>query len=165
MHILRCPGVHAAESVVLVPQWIYQQLGMEESPEALLKFVKVREWGVVKLLPHDVAFLEIESPKQELERCLIDYQVLSKGDEIVLLVGEKGPMRFTVSETNPQDDAIYIVDTDLKVEFLPPLGYEKKMEEERSVLPFVEVRDAGGRRTIRMKKRGLFFGFSAPESK
>ena len=151
----------ASDSIVLVPQWMYQQLCMDHVPEVHLKFVKLKSGSFVKLLPHNVEFLDIESPKQELEKCLIDYQVLSKGDEIVLYFEEKGVMRFTVSEIQPADDAIYIVDTDLEVDFLPPLGYEEKMRQERSVMPFVEVWGDGEAKPIRMKQRGLFFDFGA----
>lgn len=149
----------AAESIVLVPQWIYQQLCMEHVPEVNLKNVKVSSGSFLRLLPHNTEFLEIESPKQELEKCLIDYQVLSKGDEIVLYFEEQGPMRFTVSEVQPADDAIYIVDTDLEVEFLPPIGYEEKMQQERSVIPFVDTFGNENPKPIKMKKPGLFFNF------
>lgn len=149
----------AADSIVLVPQWIYQQLCLEHVSEAVLKFARVKNGDFLKLLPHNTEFLDIESPKQELEKCLIDYQVLSRGDEIVLHFEEKGVMRFTVSEIQPDGDAIYIVDTDLKVDFLPPIGYEEKMKQEMSVLPFVEVVESGGEKLIRMKQTGLFFNF------
>lgn len=155
----------SAESVVLVPQWMFQQLSLEHTSEAVLSFTKVKSGDFVRLLPHNTEFLDIESPKQELEKCLIDYQVLTKGDEIVLHFEEKGPMRFTVSETQPQGGPVYIVDTDLKVDFLPPLGYEQKVEDEKSVLPFVEVKSIGDVKTVAMKQRGLFFDFGALKDK
>lgn len=151
----------AVESIVLVPQWMYQQLCMEHVPEVSLKNVKISNGHFLRLLPHNTEFLEIESPKHELEKCLIDYQVLSKGDEIVLCFEEKGPMRFTVSEINPAGDAIYIVDTDLEVDFLPPIGYEEKIRQERSVMPFVEVYGGEEPKRIKMKQIGLFFDFEA----
>jgi hypothetical protein len=69
-------------------------------------------------------------------------------------------MRFTVGEILPDEDAIYIVDTDLSVEFLPPIGYEEKVEREKSVLPHLKVHKSKYEHPpIEMKEPGLFFCF------
>jgi ubiquitin fusion degradation protein 1 len=148
------------ESVVIVPEWMYQQLNMDLTLQVTIKFKSLSKGTFSKLLPHSVDFLDVESPKTELEKSLRDYQVLTQGDEILCSFEEYGDMRFTVGEILPDEDAIYIVDTDLSVEFLPPIGYEEKVEREKSVLPHLKVHKSKYEHPpIEMKEPGLFFCF------
>ncbi|KCZ76633.1 hypothetical protein H311_02363 [Anncaliia algerae PRA109] len=150
------------ESVVLVPNWIHEQLNLDSTTEVIIKHRRVVNGNFARLLPHSVDFLDLEAPKFELEKCLREYQVLSPNDEIVLYFDEKGPLRFTVKEIKPPAKAIYIVDVDLKVDFLPPLGYEEKLNAEKSVLPFLEVIEGEEEfKEIRMKELGVFYDFNS----
>lgn len=74
---------------------------------------------------------------------------------------EYGPMRFIVNKKDPDEDAIYIVDVDLILEFLPPIGYEEKLEKKKSVKRYVEYEssDLEDVRIIKMKKRGVCFDY------
>lgn len=145
------------EGEVFVPLWMYQQLSMESTNEVILRYKVFPVGKFIKLIPHSVDFLEIENPKLELEQCLRNYQVLSEGDEILCNFDEFGSMRFTVTHIEPSNDAIYIVDTDLAVDFLEPIGFKDKMESEKSVVKYLEITDTGhGIKTIRMTKLGLY---------
>lgn len=146
---------------IVVPEWLYQQLEMDQCGLVTVTYKQLMPGRSIKLLPHTTDFLEIESPKRELEKCLVNYQVLTCGDEIVCSFDEYGVMRFTVNQIEPDDDAIYIVDTDLIVEFLPPIGYEEKLENEKSVMRFVEFDDVEDDdiKCVRMKERGICFDF------
>lgn len=145
------------EGEVTVPSWMYQQLSMGDVDEVVLKYMTFPLGRFVKLIPHATDFLEIEDPKVELESCLRNYQVLSEGDEILCQFDDAGPIRFTVAHIEPSSDAIYIVDTDLAVDFLEPIGFKEKVERERTVTRYLEVVDAPHDiKPIRMKKLGLY---------
>ncbi|RVD92709.1 ubiquitin fusion degradation 1 [Tubulinosema ratisbonensis] len=149
------------ESLVLVPNWLHDQLNLENTTEVIVKYRRVVNGSFARLLPHSVDFLELEAPKFELEKCLREYQVLSPNDEILLYFDEKGPLRFTVKEVHPPAKAVYIVDVDLKVDFLPPIGYEEKIQAEKSVLPFLEVKETNEEfKEISMKELGVFYDFN-----
>ncbi|KAF9765070.1 Ubiquitin fusion degradation protein 1 like protein [Nosema granulosis] len=149
----------AEETTVIVPNWIYEQLALDMVEEVEIKFKTIPIGSFVKLLPHSTDFLEIENPKVELEQCLRNYQVLTLGDEIQINFEEFSPMRFSVVEIEPShEDAIYIVDTDLSVDFCEPLGYKEKVESERTVNKYVEIAEEGIEfRAIKMKLLGLSF--------
>ncbi|ORD99518.1 hypothetical protein A0H76_717 [Hepatospora eriocheir] len=47
---------------------------------------------------------------------------------------------FTVTEVSPDVcDSIYTVDRDLNVEFEEPIGYQQKVESERTVTKYLEM--------------------------
>lgn len=146
---------------IVLPEWLYQQLDMEMCGLITVTYKQLRHGRSIKLLPHSVDFLDVEHPKQELEKCLVNYQVLTRGDEIVCHFNEYGVMRFTVSQIDPDDDAIYIVDIDLIVEFLPPIGYQEKLENEKTVTKYVKFTDIENEseKCIEMEERGVCFDF------
>ena len=86
---------------------------------------------------------------------------MSYGDEILLYFEEIGKCRFTITKFYPERvDSIYIVDTDLKVDFDEPLGFKEKVEAEKTVMKYVVVRDEASQvKTLNMKKPGLFFAW------
>lgn len=149
------------EDEVIVPSWMFEQLCLDTADKVLLKQVEIERGEGVKLLPHSVEFLEIENHKKELENTLTNYHVLSYGDEILLYFEEIGRCRFTVTKIYPEHlDVIYIVDTDLKVDFDEPLGYKEKIESEKTVMKYVVTGNGDlPIRTLNMKKPGLFFGW------
>lgn len=155
-----CLEFTAEENTVVVPDWMYQQLDMH-GVNITVKYVNLPMGEFVRLLPHNVEFLNIENPKLELEKHLRDYQVLTKGDEIICNFDEIGHVRFTISDIAPDGNGIYIVDTDLSVEFLPPLGYEEKLERERTVLKYVEIPKDGDNKLkkVRFNAIGVCFNF------
>ncbi|TBT99737.1 ubiquitin fusion-degradation protein [Hamiltosporidium magnivora] len=151
---------------ITVPEWMYQQLCMDETLQVVIKYKFISVGTFVKLLPHSVNFLEIESPKIELEKCLRNYQVLTQGDEILCDFEEFGDIRFTVTSVGPAGDAIYIIDTDLSVDFQPPIGYAEKLENERTVMKYVEIVESeNGIKYVKMKKLGLCLDFGEIETK
>ncbi|KHN69704.1 ubiquitin fusion-degradation protein [Ordospora colligata] len=145
------------EGEVLVPSWMYQQLSMEDSGQVVLRHKVFPVGRFAKLLPHSTDFLEVENPKIELESCLRHYQVLSEGDEILCLFDEIGPIRFTVACIKPTSSGIYIVDTDLAVDFLEPIGFKDKIEREKSVKKYIEIMGTDHKvKPIRMTRLGLY---------
>lgn len=125
---------------VHIPDWMYEQLCLDQQSEVLLKCVKVNPGIGIKLLPHSVDFLKIENPKKALEDSLKNYHVLSYGDEIKMDFEEIGPCRFTVTNVSPKNtDSIYIVDTDLNVEFDEPLNYKEYLSDLKTVIRHIRL--------------------------
>ncbi|EPR79719.1 Ubiquitin fusion degradation protein 1 [Spraguea lophii 42_110] len=145
---------------VILPSWLYHQLNITDLTVLTVKYKIFCKGTFVRFLPHSTSFLEIESPKSELENSLRNYQVLTIGDEIYCNFEEHEPIRFTVTEMDRGLSSIYIVDTDLSVDFLPPLGYEEKVEREKSAKRFIEriKKDGEEYDVVKMKENGLYFG-------
>ncbi len=142
---------------IYIPSWMYEQLSLEDSRKVTLKYMKAKKGEGIILRPHSTDFLEVENPREELEKGLFDYHVLTVGDEILLNFEDFGNMRFTVINVFPEDvDTIYLVDTDLNVDFKEPIGYYKKIEDEKTVLKYVETEKKGDYKIIKMKKIGFF---------
>ncbi|KAI5169616.1 ubiquitin fusion degradation protein 1 [Pancytospora epiphaga] len=143
---------------VHVPEWMYEQISLSDSPEVTLSYIVLERGEGIRLLPHSVDFLEVENPKSELEKGLRDYHVVSYGDEILLNFEEVGNIRFTIAEIFPENcESIYLVDTDLKVDFEEPLGYRQKLEDEKTVLKYVEIGDEDREtKSLRIKRVGMF---------
>ena len=119
---------------IIMPKWVYDQLDLYDHEYIDLECVKKEKGTFTKLLPHSSDFLEVQNPKEMLENCLVNYQVLTVGDELVLDFRDYGILRFTVHELESEEgkaNSVYIVDVDLSVDFLPPIGYERKLEKEK----------------------------------
>ncbi|EQB60258.1 ubiquitin fusion degradation protein 1 [Vairimorpha apis BRL 01] len=148
----------AEEETVVVPEWMYNQLEMENNKCVVLSFEQLDMGRYVKLLPHTPRFLDIDNPKMELENVLVNYPILSLNDNISCMFDEYGEISFTVVEIEPNvKQGIYIVDTDLSVDFCEPLGYKEKIENERTVNKYLEVSEVDGIKIVRMKEMGLSF--------
>lgn len=150
------------EDQIIIPSWIFEQLSLDTTNNVIIRYKEIEEGEGIKLLPHSVDFLEIENPKKELEKTLTNYHVLSYGDEILLDFEDIGRCRFTITKIFPEYlDSIYIVDTDLNVDFDEPLGYKEKMENEKTVMKYVEIGNENGKvKTLEMKKIGLLFDWN-----
>lgn len=144
------------DNEILLPEWLYQQLNMDECDQVTIRYKRLLNGKKIELIPHSVDFLDIDNPKKELENCLVNYQVLTQGD-MILCNFKTGLMRFTINKIIPNFDAIYIVDTDLIVEFAPPIGYDEKIEREKSVKRYVETVQEDKCKIIKMKERGVCF--------
>ncbi|KAI4291291.1 ubiquitin fusion degradation protein 1 [Pancytospora philotis] len=143
---------------VQMPAWMYDQLEMQDSETAALAYIKVERAEGINLQPHSVDFLDVENPRAELEKGLLDYHVLSYGDDILLNFEDVGRIRFTVTQIFPEHlDSLYTVDTDLNVDFDEPIGYREKLEDEKTVKKYLEIGNENREiKSLRMKRVGLF---------
>ncbi|KAG5457789.1 MAG: ubiquitin fusion degradation protein UFD1-domain-containing protein, partial [Olpidium bornovanus] len=86
----------------------------------------------VKIQPQSVDFLDITDPKAvyaspdlRLENAFRNFSTLTRGDVIEFIYNNK-IYRILVLEIKPSAaDSISIVETDLEVDFAPPVGYEE----------------------------------------
>jgi ubiquitin fusion degradation protein 1 len=80
----------------------------------------------IKLQPQDSSFLEISDPKAVLENAFRNFSCLTKGD-IFTFAYNDNVYSIAVLETKPAhaSNAICTIETDLSVDFAPPVGYEE----------------------------------------
>lgn len=80
----------------------------------------------IKLQPQDPSFLDISDPKAVLENAFRNFACLTKGD-IFTFAYNDNQYAIEVLETKPAhaSNAICTLETDLSVDFAPPVGYEE----------------------------------------
>lgn len=82
----------------------------------------------ITIQPQSVDFLDIDDPKFALEQSLGTFSALTLDDIIAIKYNNK-VYELRVIDAEPSNEGISIIETDLQVEFVPPLGYK---EPERS---------------------------------
>lgn len=80
----------------------------------------------IKLQPQNTNFLEISDPKAVLETAFRGFSCLSLGDIFTFLYNDE-TYEIAVLEVKPagEKNAISVQETDLEVDFAPPVGYQE----------------------------------------
>jgi len=122
---------------VYLPAWMIQNLYLNEAHDEvevqlLESVVDTAERIVVQ--PHDSIFLTLDDHKAVLERALGDFGALTAGTSISVH-HEGEDYSLSVVALDPPHQFVSMVDTDVAVEFLPPLDY---VEEKPSDWPEAE---------------------------
>ncbi|GAA5875584.1 hypothetical protein JCM16303_000674 [Sporobolomyces ruberrimus] len=112
----------ADEGCVNLPQWMMDQLRLSEGDPIRIVGGRYPKGKMVKLQPQSVDFLEISDPKAALEKAIGNYSCLSAGD-IIEIAYQSLTFRLLIMEITPPGPAISVLDTDLEVDFAPPVGY------------------------------------------
>ena len=99
-----------------------QTLLLEEGSIVQVKNTTLPLGSFVKIQPQSVDFLNITDPKAVLENAFRNFSTLTKGDIISIKYNSK-IYDFLVMEVRPNDHGISIIETDLEVDFAPPVGY------------------------------------------
>ncbi|KAJ2782811.1 ubiquitin fusion degradation protein [Coemansia interrupta] len=112
----------AEEGRVYLPQWMMETLGL--SPGSVIEVINVAllRGSMVKLQPQSTDFLDISDHRAVLENALRKFSALTVGDIIAFEYNGR-EYKVAVIETQPSPTAINIVETDLSVDFAPPVGY------------------------------------------
>ncbi|KAJ1719850.1 ubiquitin fusion degradation protein, partial [Coemansia erecta] len=112
----------AEEGRVYLPQWMMETLGL--SPGSVIEVINVAllRGAMVKLQPQSTDFLDISDHRAVLENALRKFSALTVGDIIAFEYNGR-EYKVAVIETQPSPTAINIVETDLTVDFAPPVGY------------------------------------------
>eukprot|EP01071_Lankesteria_metandrocarpae_P007008 Lankesteria_metandrocarpae@DN4552_c0_g1_i1.p3 len=80
----------------------------------------------VKLQPVTTDFLDVANPKAVLENALRHFATLTVGDNIVIQYNNKN-FEIEIIEAEP-NNAISVIETDVKVDFVEPKDYAAKQE-------------------------------------
>ncbi|KAI7817927.1 ubiquitin fusion degradation protein UFD1 [Gamsiella multidivaricata] len=114
----------AEEGRVYLPHWMMKTLTLSEGDLVTVKSVGLPLGSFVKIQPQSVDFLDISDPKAVLENALRNFSTLTVGDNIEISYNEK-IYGILVMEIKPPGVGISIVETDLEVDFAPPVGYQE----------------------------------------
>ncbi|KAF5373870.1 hypothetical protein D9758_000614 [Tetrapyrgos nigripes] len=121
----------AEEGVVHLPYWMMKTLRLQEGDPIRITGATLPKGKLVKLQAQSVHFLEISDHKAVLEQALRNFTVLTQGD-IIEICYNSIVFGLLIMETTPGGGGINILDTDLEVDFAPPVGY---VEPEKPKLP------------------------------
>lgn len=112
---------------VYLPQWMMEALKLQPGDMVKATNVALLKGALVKLQPQSVDFLNISDHRAVLENALRKFSALTVGDIIAIDYNNK-EYKLEVLETQPSPSAINIVETDLSVDFAPPVGYVEPQE-------------------------------------
>ncbi|KAI4520144.1 UFD1-domain-containing protein [Schizophyllum commune Loenen D] len=121
----------AEEGVVHLPYWMMKTLRLNEGDPIRITGTELPKGKFVKLQAQTVHFLEISDPKAVLEQALRNFTALTQGD-IIEISYNSIVFGLLVMEAVPGGEGISVLDTDLEVDFAPPVGY---VEPERPKAP------------------------------
>ncbi|CAG8464054.1 3626_t:CDS:2 [Paraglomus occultum] len=121
----------AEEGRAYLPHWMMQTLLLEPGDLLEIKNADLQLGSYVKIQPQTPDFLDISDPKAVLENALRNFSTLTKGDVIQISYNEKiyeimvleVRSKPDLYQEHPPSDGVSIVETDLEVDFAPPLGY------------------------------------------
>jgi ubiquitin fusion degradation protein 1 len=103
-----------------------QTLYLEPGDLVQIKSTDLPSGQFVKLQAQSTSFLDISDPKAVLENAFRNFACLSKGDVFTFAYNDQ-VYEMAVLETKPENsqNAISVLETDLEVDFAPPVGYEE----------------------------------------
>jgi ubiquitin fusion degradation protein 1 len=113
----------AKEGFVYMPQWMMQNLLLEEGGLVKLRLAQLPPGTFMKLQPHLKGFLNISNPKAMMERQLRGFTCLTVGGTIVLPYDKK-KYHIDDLEAKPMD-AICVIEIYCEVDFALPLRLQR----------------------------------------
>lgn len=115
----------AEEGRVYLPYWMMQRLQLEPGDLIQIKSTDLPSGRFVKLQPQSMQFITaISDPKAVLENVLRNFSALTRDDVFQFLYNDE-VFEIAILEVKPENphSAISCVETDLEVDFAPPLDY------------------------------------------
>ncbi|KAF2860931.1 UFD1-domain-containing protein [Piedraia hortae CBS 480.64] len=117
----------AEEGRCYLPFWLMQTCRLEPGDLVQIKSTDLPLGSFIKLQPQDKNFLDISDPKAVLETAFGNFSCLTVGDVFTFFYNET-TYEIAVLEVKPDlssSHAISVQETDLEVDFAPPIGYEE----------------------------------------
>ncbi|KAK8169796.1 ubiquitin fusion degradation protein [Phyllosticta citrichinensis] len=116
----------AEEGKIYLPYWLMQTLSLEPGDLLQVKSTDLPLGTFIKLEPQSPAFLDISDPKAVLEQAFRNFSCLTVGDVFTFAYNDQ-VYSIRVLEVKPDTSkhAICTLETDLSVDFAPPVGYEE----------------------------------------
>jgi ubiquitin fusion degradation protein 1 len=116
----------AEEGKIYLPYWLMQTLLLEPGDLLQVKSTDIPLGAFIKLQPQDSSFLEISDPKAVLENAFRNFSCLTTGDVFTFAYNDN-TYSVAVLETRPDhpSKAVCTIETDLSVDFAPPVGYKE----------------------------------------
>lgn len=116
----------AEEGRCYLPFWLMQTLLLEPGDLLQTKSTDLPPGQFIKLQPQNTNFLEISDPKAVLETAFRNFSCLTVGDVFTFSYNDD-VYEIAVLEVKPDRErhAISVQETDLEVDFAPPVGYQE----------------------------------------
>ncbi|KAK0265034.1 ubiquitin fusion degradation protein [Friedmanniomyces endolithicus] len=116
----------AEEGRCYLPWWLMQTLLLEPGDLLQTKSTDLPPGQFIKLQPQNTNFLEISDPKAVLETAFRNFACLTVGDIFTFSYNDT-TYEIAVLELKPEGEkhAISVQETDLEVDFAPPIGYQE----------------------------------------
>ncbi|KAK9476712.1 ubiquitin fusion degradation protein UFD1-domain-containing protein [Lipomyces japonicus] len=122
----------AEEGRVYLPQWMMERLALQPGSLVVITSTSLPSGQFVKIEPQSPDFLDISDPKAVLENALRGFSTLTI-DDIFQIKYNNHVYAIKVLEIKPTiKPGISVVETDLEVDFAPPVGY---VEPSRIITP------------------------------
>lgn len=120
----------APEGIVYLPPWMLKTLKVRSGELVNMRNVALPLGTFIKIQPQSVDFLDITDPRAVLEHSLRNFATLTKGDIFAINYNNR-IHELLVMETKPDDGSggICVLETDLQVDFAPPVGYVEPTRE------------------------------------
>ena len=124
----------AEEGRCYLPYWLMVRLSLEPGDLLQCKSTDLRPGQFIKLQPQSTNFLEISDPRGCPGNCLSgSFSCLTLGDVFTFSYNDE-VFEIAVLEVKPDTEAhaISVQETDLEVDFAPPVGYEEEMAKKKA---------------------------------
>jgi len=117
-----------------IPYWMMQLLLLEEGKLVNVKSATLPKGTFVKVQPHTSDFLDIANPRAVMENRFRNFSALTQGDVIKLEYNNKN-YYLSIIEVRPSQpyNAISIIETDVEVDFAPPLDQPQETQPQKKV--------------------------------
>ena len=109
---------------VFLPDWMFENLYLQPGDGASLDLITTDLPKATRLTlqPHDSAFLTLSDHKARLEACLAEFSTVTTRSVIAVTIGGER-FEITVRGGEPEGPCLSLVDTDVTIDFEPPLDY------------------------------------------
>ncbi|KAL8806891.1 MAG: hypothetical protein Q9182_001020 [Xanthomendoza sp. 2 TL-2023] len=117
----------AEEGKIYLPYWMMQTLSLDPGDLLQILSTDLPSGSFIKLQAQSTDFLDISDPKAVLENAFRNFSCLTKGDLFTFAYNDQ-IYEMSVLETKPataKGGAVSVLETDLEVDFAPPVGYEE----------------------------------------
>ncbi|KAI4274388.1 MAG: hypothetical protein LQ337_003987 [Flavoplaca oasis] len=117
----------AEEGKIYLPYWMMQTISLDPGDLVQILSTDLPSGSFIKLQAQSTDFLDISDPKAVLENAFRNFSCLTKGDVFTFAYNDQ-TYEMAVLETKPgtaKNGAVSVLETDLEVDFAPPVGYEE----------------------------------------
>jgi len=133
----------APEGTVYLPTWMFRNLDMNPSTKNVvsLRNVPLKKGTFVTFQPHTSDFTELSNPRALLEVALRNFSCLTKGDTIQITPKGLGQSYLLNVVNLKPANMVSIIETDVRVEFAPPLDSRLGLRPHGKIQPFEEKKE------------------------
>ncbi|CAD8121694.1 unnamed protein product [Paramecium sonneborni] len=117
----------AEEGTCIIPDWLFENMNFFPECFVLISLEKSLPLGkLIKIQPHETAFVDLPDPRAILENQFRNYICLTQGETITITFN-KNKYMIDIVEVQPKTEklAVCINEADVEIDFLQPLDYNE----------------------------------------